>query len=186
MRVETYETQIESHPEACEESARLIAELGLLGQERLVNPDTGSRAPYRTWTGEEFEVYGLLLTTHDAVEKFDGEPMPLRVLQVLAHAKSLGIYAGFYVWHNAALKDPILLAYLPGEQHIAARYHILARWGDVFEEFPILRERAAKIKAAQIRAKCHEWIGKAQSKLAELDAAGDAPSLGIKMLSEWS
>lgn len=153
MLVETFEQQVEQHPEACEEASRLIAELGLEGQRTLTNPDEGdTRCPYRQWHADEMEVYSLLCPSTDKAEDYDADTIPLRVLQVLAHAKSLGIYESFQIIHaaNPAVKDPILLGVPSGQQWSRSKWHILARWGAELDEFPVLVEKAAKIKAAKI------------------------------------
>jgi len=151
--VETYEQQVESHPEACEAANSMIEELGLTGQQSLISPDqSDTRCPYRQWHAIEAEVYGLLCPSVDKVEDYDADVIPLRVLQVLSHAKSLGIYCEFRVLHaaNPSVKDPVLVGVPEGQTWQNTKWHILARWGAELDEFPVLMEKASKLKAAQL------------------------------------
>lgn len=170
MLVETFEQQVERHPEACDEATRLIEELGLSGQKSLTNPDASeTRCPYRQWSALESEVYGLLCPSTDSVSDYDADTIPLRVLQVLSHAKSLGIYTDFKVIHaaNPAIKDPVLLGVpTTGNSWDRSKWHILARWGAELDEFPVLMEKAAKIKAAQLRDAC----AKVRAELAQVES----------------
>lgn len=164
MLVETFEQHVERHPEACDEAARLIAELGLSGQQSL-GGETTERCPYRQWTAVEMEVYSLLCQSVDKVEDYDADTIPLRVLQVLAHAKSLGIYEAFEVRHAASpsVKDPVLLGVPTGQSWLNEKRHLLARWGAELDEFPAMERVASKLKLAQLRDGVDE-------KIAELEA----------------
>ena len=173
MQVETFEQQVERHPEACDEAAKLIAELGLEGQQTLTNPDaTVERCPYRQWHADEAEVYQLLCPSKDTVESYDCDTIPLRVLQVLSHAKSLGIYEGFNVLHAASpvVKDPVLVGVPTGAQWSSSKWHILARWGSELDEFPVLLAKASKIKAEKMRAKLLSIRNEVASCIAQMDA----------------
>lgn len=153
MLVETFEQKVEHHPEACEEASRLIEELGLVGQQTLTNPEQAeTRCPYRQWHADEMEVYSLLCPSTDKAEDYDADTIPLRVLQVLAHAKSLEIYETFRVLHaaNPAVKDPVLVGVPTGQQWSRSKWHILARWGAELDEFPVLADKAARLKAAKM------------------------------------
>ena len=177
MLVETFEQQVEQHPEACDEAARLIEELGLSGQQTLMHPEKQdtTRCPYRQWSELEAEVYSLLCPSTDAVGDYDADAIPLRALQVLAHAKSLDIYTDFKVIHaaNPAIKDPVLLG-IPtnGNTWDRSKWHLLARWGAELDEFPVLMEKAAKIKAAKLRDAC----AKVRAELSQVEARISASS----------
>lgn len=173
MMVETFEQHVERHPEACEEAAKLIAELGLEGQATLTSPDEeATRCPYRQWHADECEVYQLLCPSTDTVESYDCDTIPLRVLQVLSHAKSLGIYEGFKVLHAASpvIKDPVLVGIPNGQAWSNTKWHLLARWGAELDEFPVLVAKASKIKAEKVRAKLAGIRAEVDSVIAQVNA----------------
>lgn len=181
MQVETFEQQVERHPEACEEAARLIAELGLEGQQSITSPhDDAPRCPYRQWNALEMEVYTLLCPTVDSVESYEADTIPLRVLQVLAHAKSLGIYEKFEIRHaaNPAVKDPILLGVPSGPNSWQQeKRHLLARWGSELDEFPAMMRQAAKLKAAKLRDAITGIKAEVETMLARVNASEDGADL---------
>lgn len=179
--VETYELEVERHPEACEESKRLIEELGLAGQGATITEDKG-RLPYRMMTATESEVFGLLLPVREKIETYCADSIPLRVLQILAHAKSLGCFGGFEIMHQAAqVKDPVLCAYMPGEQYSYHKRYLLARWGDALDEMPALIRAAAKVKVQLATDACRKAIAQATALLAVCESS--EPSLSINVPS---
>ena len=171
-QVETFEVEVERHPEASEEALRLIESLDLDGQRAACTAE-GTRAPYRVMNNVEFEVYSLLCPTREPVEQYRAEPIPLRVLTVLEHAKSLGIYEGFEVWHDAnpAVKDPVLTAWLPGDKYRTERRLILARWGAELDALPTLVMKAAQVKAARTVATARTLKAQAEAIIATLTAS---------------
>lgn len=172
MNVETFETTVEKHPEACEEAKRIIEEMGLAGQQSTVG-ETGARLPYRQLRADEHIVYRELLPCIEDVKAYQADSIPLRVLQVLAHAQTLGIFEGYRVWHagNPAMKDPVLVGYMQKEAWNTEKHYILARWGDELEEFPILLRRAAEIRMARAKEEVRKIIARAQAALTGLDNA---------------
>jgi hypothetical protein len=150
--VETFEVleAEECTPELDAEAIALAEKLGLSGQAKLRSTgESPRRSPYRQMTNRERFTYGLLCPTRTKVEAYDNEPIPLRVLQVLAHAKDLGIYAGFFVMHEAVVKDPVLVAHVGSEY--SGEYYILARWGAELETFEVLVGRAIKLASEKLR-----------------------------------
>lgn len=161
MQVETFEVTEQtdsgqSPAEICEEQIKLIEELGLEGQESLIRkPETKDEAasicPYRQMTAEEVGVYRQLCPEKTSIEKFAGHAIPLRVLQVAAHAKSLGIFTDLEVWHAkgaSETKDPVLVAKRARDQFNSDLF-LLARWGEELEPFAKLKPKA--VKAARER-----------------------------------
>lgn len=146
MQVETFEVQevAEEGADLCEEAVRLVEELELEGQRSLSTPDTDARRnPYRVMTVEEAFVYGVLLPRHVPVQSYADGPIPLRVLQVLAHAKSLNFFKSFEVWCPQVPQphgDPLLIA-----SPNWSTFYPLARWGEVLDSFPTLLTKAAKL-----------------------------------------
>lgn len=161
MLVETFECQeTAAEPiEACEEAIALMNELGMDGQKSLVtkNEKTGrdQRAPYREMTKDEAFVYGVLCPKQYHIKEYSRTPIPLRVLQIAAHANSLGIYKRLEVWdvEDAVEKDPVLVGV---SEHPVHKWQdqnfILARWGEVLEPFVVLLRRAVEKKREQFRS----------------------------------
>ncbi len=175
MQVETFEaTELDERmqPEDAAQCAALAEKLGLKGQERFAGaPDDGGaarRIPYREMTKEERVVYGLLLPARDTVENYARGPIPLRVLQVLEHARSLGIYTAFKVWHDQAGPDPVLV----GEISYSAQ-HLLARWGESLEPFGQMRRRAVEKFKTAARLKLHKIARQVQADLEGIDQITD-------------
>jgi hypothetical protein len=171
MLVETYEVnelladgtlEEMSSPEAL----ALIEEMGLKGQRSLLrqlpagNDDTVMvRCPYRLITAEEAAIFGVLCPERTPLADYASGPIPLRVLQVAAHARSM--FELLIVLHptDAAVKDPVLI----GIMRVRNRHewddehsYILARWGDELPSLEELREAACNklrdIMAAKVTA----------------------------------
>jgi len=177
MLVETYEqTELTADlkPECDTEALKLIESLGLNGQMDLATrSDDGQakRNPYRQMTREEGLVYNLLLPKKTKLHEYADGMVPLRVLQVAAHAKSL--FTELWVWSpaSAADKDPLLVGMIktpiPGQPAYYTRDSewLLARWGDVLIPFGDLIKQAAQ----RAREKVKLAIGKARAEV-EKDA----------------
>ena len=170
MAVETFEChETASEPiEACEEAVGLINLLGLEGQRSLVTAkDDGpaSRSPYREMTAEEVFVYQTICPTERKLAMYDASPIPLRVLQVAAHANDVGEFDELLVWDRASVtvKDPVLVGRKAGQYSWESKYYILARWGDELEAFATLLKRALKIKR-------DGWISQLEGIKASVDA----------------
>src|SRR3990167_9273749 len=109
MEVETYETEEATSackPEDMEQVKKLVDELELDGQKELLVPE--QRFPYRKMTKQEERVYKLLCPGQSNLTSYDDSAIPLRILQVAAHAKSLSVFKKLVIWHadNADVKDP--------------------------------------------------------------------------------
>lgn len=168
MLVETYEV-VEScggEPEDDSAAIELIGQLGLEGQQKLV-AEGGKRNPYRMMTVEEVNVYGSLLTTHEKLSEYDAGPIPLRVLQVAAHATSLNFFKRLEVWHSASVqeKDPVLVG-CTGEY--SGERFILARWGSELEPFSVLAKKAAKVMRGKLATKLHQIKSRVEGAIAGL------------------
>lgn len=147
MKVETYEAQEVSaeHPECTDEARNLMESLGLSGQLRLVSePEPGQSAapfPYRKMTMEEGVVYGLLCPAMTDLKNYAETQVPLRVLQVAAHAREH--FRSLMVLHPLGIeKDPVLIG-CKGETYQRDQWFILARWGEELDEWPVLVKKAA-------------------------------------------
>lgn len=155
MQVETFEcVETAAEPiEATEEAIGLIESLGLTGQNVFVRgkEETGTardqRCPYREITAEERFVYLTLCPKESSLKNYSASPIPLRVLQIAAHANGLGMFNRLVVWdrESVAVKDPVLVA-MTGEYEWSTnnKTFILARWGEELETFAVLLKRACE------------------------------------------
>lgn len=193
MQVETYE--VEEHTtegrdpfEIEAEAQAIIEELGLEGQRALMKDDedgdvaTKTRVPYRQMTREEVRVYGVLYPEKANVSEYGAGPIPLRVLQVVAHAKPL--FKRLEVWGPQTKDpDPVLVGVLAQKQSWGETdvLYLLARWGDALEPFETLYARAEKHLT-------EKWTANAQEVIAKCRAFVEAPGACVKkhLSGEWT
>lgn len=174
MEVETYEAIEMTYDGTVEceaEALELIESLNLEGQKSLVKKDvsgTVARSPYRKMTQEELIVYQAILPRRVKLPNYSDGPIPLRVLQVAAHASEL--FKSLEVWCPQNVKDPDpLLVGLKGEHYWQPDFHILARWGEVLEPFNALADKASVMVRNARKNGLHEIIAKCQAALVVCD-----------------
>lgn len=176
MEVETFECEevVKEHPEVCEEAVKIIEELGLSGQKGLIsNPvEDGPavrRIPYRVIKQEEIFAYGVLCPQKVKPDDYRADSIPLRVLQVFQHAKSLEFFDSFEIWcaPSMTVKDPVLVGkreeILPGQTWKTTTIYILARWGSELETFPVLLKRAVEKYRADVKQAATEILSELES-----------------------
>ena len=145
MDVETFEvTEVttELKTEATEGQLALIEELGLTGQQSLLVTDDETDAavqvcPYRLMTEEEYRVYKVLCPNASKVENFKAHAIPLRVLQVVAHGRTmLEVIGDLQVWHrkSSLVEDPVLVG-VKSDYQWDRKVFIVARWGSELSPF---------------------------------------------------
>lgn len=175
MQVETYEVK-ETNEDGkieCDATAiALIESLGLEGQKRFLSGEEVSRCPYRKMTKEEYFIYRNLCTSTSELCKYDDGPIPLRVLQVAAHAREF--FTAVEVWHpeSADIKDPVLIGI--NKKGYDTEYFILARWGEVLETIENLRAIAANLFRTKHLAKLQEIYEEAEACIANVKKMSDA------------
>jgi hypothetical protein len=168
MAVETFEVQeiTDAGCESTEEQVALVEKLGLEGQESLLRGEGDEREvmPYRKLTEYERFVYKTLLPNYRKVEEYASGPIPVRVLQVIAHARDLGM-EHLYVWcpEDANDPDPLLVGGVESAGYSGAGAYILARWGPMLEPFEVLAQKAAKLARALL-------IGRLRKATTEIEA----------------
>jgi hypothetical protein len=185
MQVETYEViglDVAKDGSAfnetvSEEALALIEQLNLDGQRQLVTArESGSetvvaRNPYRLMTLEESRVYGLICDQITPLGQYGSEPLPLRILQVAAHAESL--FERLEVWHPSSERDldPLLVGV---KSHPKWTYqkekYLLARWGPVLVSFDEMRQQAA----SRLRARWEVALRRGQAEIGGFLAGIDA------------
>lgn len=170
MQVETYEL-IDSIPQnemqalAEEgEATMLIEQLGLEGQRSRSNNNKETHS-YRQITAEELFVFQTLFPNKTSIEKYDGGPIPLRVLQVAAHVRLLELEQFKYleVWHpKPGIDDPVLVA---RKDSWSDPVYLLARWGNALKPFADLKLEALKVQAEKTKVELEEILSTVQNKL---------------------
>lgn len=176
MQVETYEvtemtTEGRDSFEIEAEAQALIEEMGLDGQKSLLrqtDPDVGTkeRIPYRLMTNEERGVYKALYPETATMDQYAAGPIPLRVLQVGAHAVKL--FDKVEVWFpSTSDPDPLLVGC------VEAGDYLLARWGDALAPFEDLKDRA-------IKAVSDDWVANAQQVIEDCRAFIAAPEALVR------
>lgn len=187
MNVETFEqTEVvggKIEEENSPEAIGLIETLGLKGQAALTTKtidEVDVRCPYRAMTKKEIRVYSTLYPDKVQIEDYRESMIPLRVLQVAAHAKNLQIYKKVEVWCETGKPvDPVLVGIIKTGDY-SEDTHILARWGDALESFEVLYEKAKKEIVQDYQMKMLETKRKADEILASLEHTA------IKFLNgEW-
>jgi hypothetical protein len=180
MEVETYEvSETAAEPtEASEEAIGLIDELGLVGQRTLVQDedDVVTRVPYRCATAEEVRVFRALCPIETKLVDYAEEPIPLRVLQVAAHARGLNLGDELLVWHreSSTIKDPVLVAREGDAWSSDRKYYLLARWGEELESWPTLVKLATEV----LRQKFLAALAEIKTRVLAAEASIDARALG--------
>jgi hypothetical protein len=189
MQVETFECTETAHEpiEACQEAVGLMEELGLEGQKELVTKCEKSgfdqRCPYREMTATEAYVYRVLCPEVTPLKTYKRSPIPLRVLQVAAHANSLGIFKELRVWDRAspAVKDPVLVGVITHPQYdwMDNKFFILARWGEELEAFAVLAKRAFDAKREQFVESLQRIANSIAGRIATAREMSDAELLEL-------
>jgi len=181
MEVETFEIEEAvgevsgSAPEIEAAAVALIDSLGLEGQRELLEPsrgaDTGmvSRIPYPKLDSHERAVYAALYPTKDRLDQYSAGAIPLRVLQVIEHAKKHSFFENLYVWHSKRFDpDPILVGRNGNEWD--GKWYILARWGDALKPFKELAELARVTLYTEWERECKAKIGECQAFIQRLES----------------
>lgn len=162
MQVESFavEEVVNARIEDVACARELARQLGLEGQERFYEEGKPVN-PYRKATAKELLVYRTLFTQKTELERYSDGPVPLRVLQIAAHAKEV-LGCTLIVLHpsNADIKDPVLIGEV-GDWRDKKTY-LLARWGDALEEFSVLAGYAVE----RLKKKAMSDLVEAQEKLA--------------------
>ncbi len=178
MQVETYEVpevDCDGEVENDQEAIALIESLGRAGQKKLLNKTSGKTEwiPYPKMMAEEKFVYKLILPRVEPIDQYSDGPIPLRILQVAAHAKSL--YSGIQVWcpENADMPDPLLVGWNGQYDWSPNELFILARWGEVLEPFAKLISKAAALFRGKVAAAVEEAMSKAALRLEQVNRASD-------------
>lgn len=185
MQVETYEVisldeQNGSiiNEEVSEEALALIESLGLEGQKALVHKTaiaddemTEQRMPYREMTLEEQRVFGTLFPQRTAIDRYAAGPIPLRALQVAAHANSCGVER-IEVWHSRIpAADPVLVGYTKHPTRSwGSRTMLLARWGTALDSFDTLRQQATETLRTKVRSQLEAGKAQVDAALTSVDA----------------
>jgi len=151
MEIETFEIEdatSEASQMANDATAlELIEQLGLEGQKKLSNKDTLTRVAYQEMTAEEYFVYKALFTMTADVKNYSAGIIPVRVLQVAAHALQSNMFLKVEVWYpaTARIDDPVLAGFI-GPNSYTGQWYKLARWGKALLPFDKLITEAIEVR----------------------------------------
>lgn len=164
MNVETYEAisldvqDGDAFQEAVNaEAMALIETLGLQGQRELLQESNvggesvTTRNPYRRMTKEEQAIFTAIMPERTKLAQYRDGPIPLRALQVAAHAVDL--FSSVEVWHPEAGKDdPVLVGVnTPNGEYGVRELFLLARWGEELCSLDDLRAKAVPLLMAKAK-----------------------------------
>lgn len=193
MQVQTYEVE-EITGElgimaADAESIELCEKLGLAGQKKLSDPQTGTRVPYREITAEEKAIFEACFPNKTKLEDYSDGIIPLRVLQIVSHCKESEMFSSYQVWHpQRGQTDPVLVAFRshrpPGWSFDTTSTYLLARWGDALDSIDVLREKAKKILVVKWGSKLQSAKSEAEQAIANIDARVNEHVHGIKQYND--
>jgi hypothetical protein len=185
MQVETFEVMELDHEGQVEcdaEAIALIEKMDLGGQKKMIkgaDGDPKSRLPYRKMTAEELFVYERLCPKKTKLNQYDDGPIPLRCLQVAAHA--IEFFDSIEVWSatDADVKDPVLVG-IKGQYAWETGYSqfILARWGEVLEPFAMCLKQAAQKFRDQYKAVAAKGLADLQAAATVIDNTPDGACVG--------
>jgi hypothetical protein len=182
-KIETFEQSEVARPTVEQDDAErtraieLATELGLTNQVALHSPKTDDKTQiiaafkWRLMTMSERLVYGILCPDHTPLDRFEGEPIPVRVLEVIREAKP-HFERGFEIWHRSEVtKDPVLVGCKPGgaETWREPIRYILARWGDELEDFGILAQKALEVWKSKQRSRFAKVMAEAKRAATDID-----------------
>ena len=174
MQVETYEVEEINASEAStmaadSEAIALCEKLGLKGQLSLTDKTTDTRLPYRTITGKETAVLRTICDNTCALEDYKAGPIPLRVLQVAAHAKEFCEHTAYLeVWYPADVRvDPVLVG---RKERYAGPTYLLARWGESVPSLEVLSVTAKRILKARYIKELKSFQARINAAVASVDA----------------
>lgn len=187
MEIETYEIEevagaaLGTTPEVEAEALEMIERLGLDGQRKLViKPDgddesaTEERIPYPKMSASEVAVYSARFPVHDDVAAYNMGIMPIRVLQVVEHARR--IFEKVQVWHDKVRDpDPVLVGKNGNDTFL------LARWGDALKQFAEIKAEALEKMKETFLAKAREVKLEAERVIASVDSLVEQ-----KLAGEWA
>ena len=182
MQIEEFTTDevtSEGEVESKEQVQALVEQLDLGGQKKFFESDqTASKFCYRKMTMQEFVVYDAICPQKTKLAAYGDSVIPLRVLQIAAHANSLNFFADLVVWHptNADSRDPILVGVQSTKNqwggHDDSQY-LLARWGTELLAFTECIEQARKIITTRLRTDLQEAKAQVDAKIPQIDAIVD-------------
>lgn len=184
MKIQEYTCEtLPQSEEFTDEALALLEKLGAENQSKFYKQD-GNVFPYRKMSPFEHAVYKLVLPVREPIAKFKACPIPLRVLQIGAHASEL-MAGELVIWHQGEGKDDPLLTLREGNEY-SGSYYLLARWAEVLEEFSVLVTQAIAINTEKVRAELlakkaelQSWIDNCDAMVAARlrDGKVDSPSV---------
>jgi len=179
MKVETFECrETAAEPiEMAEEAINLIEEMGLEGQQSLVGKDKND---YSEVSKEQAFVIQYCTPREVDVKRYSSGPIPVRVLQVIAHAISVGMDGiTIHCKESEVIDDPIVTGtmILDPERPYSKTTFLLARWGEELTSWTKLGQLALATYKEKVKAKFFEIktsIASEEAALSQLSVSAAA------------
>ena len=145
--------------------------LGLKGQLKLVNKEDASPIPFPVMTDQQNKIYTCLLLQHDAVKDYNKQPIPMRVLSLIALAEKENYFKDIRIWSDYTAPDPLVVGTVQhGENSWNSTDYVIARWGDELDSLPQLIKKAIEKEKSKRVAQLKEKVSSCKSQLENLDS----------------
>lgn len=95
--------------EAMDEWKQLVSELGIEGQDKVINGDSNSAIPYPFMNTSMIRVYETLCSNKQPYNKYDKTPIPLEVLKQISLSKKENYFQEIEIWSDTKAPDPLVV-----------------------------------------------------------------------------
>ena len=194
--VETFECDEVIHEpvEVAEEAKKLIEEMGLEGQKSFLRKDekTGlvvPRLPYKVLSAEQLFIVTHLCPTVVNAEDYAASPFPLRILEVIGNCKKFNFFQTVEIHdvESSTVKDPFVIGVTyPVDNSWNKTRYLIARWGNVLEDWSTLLIRACKTHRESLIKQAEEAKVNIVKDLAALPLLTDSQLAKISGINYYS
>lgn len=170
MAVLTYEVEESGLPDAStteeiEAAMALINSMNLAGQKSIKGKPA---KPYRKLTPASVRVCKVVFDTVSSIGNYDASPIPLRALQVAAHAKDC--YKSLEVWSDGG--NEAILVGIDQISYDKQDHYLLAQWG-IIRPFDELTATAVKLWRRKLCEHLAEMQEEVRRRLLAMEKADD-------------
>jgi len=116
-----------------------ITKLKLDGQAKLISDDGSSPVMFKLLSAQEHSVYKNASPTHALIENYEGMPIPLKALSLVALAEKEGYFHHIEIWHNDIDPDPLIVGMA---ESYGGKAYLIAIFGTKIKTFEELAEKA--------------------------------------------
>lgn len=149
-----------------------VAELGLVGQTKLVKPEK-SPIPFLSMNQSLINICECLCPRKVKIEEYNVTPIPVEILDLVALSKREKYFDEVQIWYDEKSPDPFCVGSMqrPGSAYNWDKvYYLLGKWGDVKQSFEELKARATERYKAMKTHQLNKTITDASRELEDIDA----------------